>query len=982
MKKRLLSLFCVFALLVGLMPTVAFAVDDTGQAIQFVDNGTAANIIGGQADSIYFGTYQQSSAGDTQPSGEEGVYWIKSDTATKNNVGPYYFIEPVKWLVLKNESNELFLLSDQILDRMEYNKVDGKIKWPQSTIRSWLNGLNENNGIGEGPIDYSSDNFLDTAFSDKEQAVIQSETIEEKNDNIALLSYTDFNNVPQDKKEPTVTDYSIGLGSNDTKWWIRPTSTYYGNGTYSMYVLTNFPVGNSTRLNYFYGVRPAFHLDLNSALFTSAAVGGKSSGAVGADALKQVEPYDGSEWKLTLKDDSRNSFSASVAAHSGNIAYIDYSGAAAGANEYISAIVTDSNNTIQYYGRIAKSTASDGSTGINVSSVPSGDTLWVFSEQYNGDKMTDYASNLVRVNLQGYENTPDAYGITNTLENLTNNNSAGYRLQSEGSDYTATLIPDSGYMLPETITVTVNNTSLTQGTDYTYDSETGQLTIMASAITGPIVITAAGIEKIYGISAVPTDLNFGSKTAGYPEAPTAQTVTITNTGNHILTVNLPGSTNYTVTEGTGFVNGVASLAPNGTATFTVQPITGLGVGSYRESLNISGSDGSKSVSAKVDLCFEVTQQTGGGGGSSGGSSTSTKTPSQQAIDKIENAKSGEVVEITLSTSNTKLDQEVFEKLAGRDVTLKISLPDGALWTVNGLDIPENADLSDLDLDVDMGTSSIPDAAFNAITGEVDTIPFTLKHNSEFGFPMTLTASLDKEYADLWANLYYYNTRTEELEFQSAHKIGANGTVGLPLTHGDQYAIVLDDRDHTPEAFPFEDVKESDWYYDAVDFVYQNELMSGTSTSRFDPNGTMNRAMLVTILHRQAGEPVVNYALLFDDVASGTWYTEAVRWAAAEGIVSGMTETAFAPDSSITREQFATILYRYAQQRGVDVSVGENTNILSYVDALAISEYAIPAMQWACGAGIVVGSGAHLNPQGQATRAEAATMLMRFIQTVA
>ena len=110
-------------------------------------------------------------------------------------------------------------------------------------------------------------------------------------------------------------------------------------------------------------------------------------------------------------------------------------------------------------------------------------------------------------------------------------------------------------------------------------------------------------------------------------------------------------------------------------------------------------------------------------------------------------------------------------------------------------------------------------------------------------------------------------------------------------------------------------------------------MSGTSTSRFDPNGTMNRAMLVTILHRQAGEPVVNYALLFDDVASGTWYTEAVRWAAAEGIVSGMTETAFAPDSSITREQFATILYRYAQQRGVDVSVGENTNILSYVDAL-------------------------------------------------
>ena len=95
-------------------------------------------------------------------------------------------------------------------------------------------------------------------------------------------------------------------------------------------VLINFSLGNGTRLTYVYGVRPAFHLDLNSVLFTSAAVGGKSSGAVGTDALKQVESYSGSEWKLTLKDDSRNSFSASVAAHSGNIAYIHYNGAAAG----------------------------------------------------------------------------------------------------------------------------------------------------------------------------------------------------------------------------------------------------------------------------------------------------------------------------------------------------------------------------------------------------------------------------------------------------------------------------------------------------------------------------------------------------------------------------------------------------------------------------------------------------------------------------
>ena len=163
------------------------------------------------------------------------------------------------------------------------------------------------------------------------------------------------------------------------------------------------------------------------------------------------------------------------------------------------------------------------------------------------------------------------------------------------------------------------------------------------------------------------------------------------------------------------------------------------------------------------------------------------------------------------------------------------------------------------------------------------------------------------------------------------------------------------------------------------YVYENGLMNGISDTAFDPNGTMNRAMLVTILHRQAGEPQSAAAASFDDVASGTWYTEAVRWAAAEGLVTGMTETAFAPDAPITREQFATILYRYAQQSGADVSVGENSNILSYSDALEISEYAIPAMQWACGAGIVEGSGANLNPQGQATRAVAATMLMRYFE---
>ena len=359
---------------------------------------------------------------------------------------------------------------------------------------------------------------------------------------------------------------------------------------------------------------------------------------------------------------------------------------------------------------------------------------------------------------------------------------------------------------------------------------------------------------------------------------------------------------------------------------------------------------------------------------SSGGGTPAKTPSQQAADRIERAKDGATVEITLKTGQTKLDKEVFEALAGRDVTLEINLPGGVAWTDNGQDIPADANLTDLDMGVSMNTSTIPVDIINAVTGEISTVQLSLAHEGAFGFTLTLSAPLGREHADLWANLYHYDAGA--LKFQTAARIGADGMASLKFTHASAYAIVIDDHSH---ALPFTDAAADAWYYDAVDYVYQNGLMTGTSATTFAPDGTMTRAMLVTILHRQAGVPQVNYALPFDDVAEGAWYTEAVRWAASEGIVTGMSATAFEPNAPITREQFAAILYRYAQKTGADVSAGEDTNILSYADALDVSEYAVPAMQWACGAGVIQGSGANLNPKDGATRAEAAAMLMRFCE---
>ena len=189
------------------------------------------------------------------------------------------------------------------------------------------------------------------------------------------------------------------------------------------------------------------------------------------------------------------------------------------------------------------------------------------------------------------------------------------------------------------------------------------------------------------------------------------------------------------------------------------------------------------------------------------------------------------------------------------------------------------------------------------------------------------------------------------------------------------------REIPPESLPFTDIADNAWYADAVRYVYKHGLMAGTSATTFAPDVTTSRSMIATILWRMAGSPVVNYAMTYTDVAQGQWYSEAVRWATSEGIVGGYGNGLFGTNDPITREQFAAMLYRFAQEQGYDVSIGENTNILSYTDVADLSEYAISAMQWAVGAGIIngTGDGSTLTPQGQATRAQAAVMLTRFCE---
>ncbi len=497
--------------------------------------------------------------------------------------------------------------------------------------------------------------------------------------------------------------------------------------------------------------------------------------------------------------------------------------------------------------------------------------------------------------------------------------------------------------------------------------ENGEVTAKAAG-TATITATAAdGSGKsanckvtvnpsTYSISADTTALDFGSVYTGYTQ-PAAQTVTITNTGNQPLTLTQPASTS-------SFDVGTLStteLAAGEKAAFTVQPKAGLAVGTYSENITISGTH---DVNETISATFTVKQYSSGGG-------TPTKTPSQQAVDKIESAKEGSTVEITLRTGQTKLDKEVFEELAGRDVTLEISLTGGVTWTVNGQDIPENADLTDLDMGVSLNTSTIPVNLINSVTGEAGTVQLTLKHNGEFGFTMTLTAPVGVINAGLWANLYRYDDEAGSLGYEATAQVDGEGVARLPFDHASSWLVALDSRGH---ALPFSDANDGEWYSEAVRWAWLGGVMTGygDGSGLFGTSSALTRAEAAVALWRLAGEPEGASGLPADCDPSG-FYAEAASWALGAGVFSGYSGDAFGPADPITREQLATVLWRAAgsPEAGGDLS--------SFSDAADVSGFADVAMRWAVSAGVLrgQGDGDALDPQGACTRAQLATMLHRL-----
>ena len=380
MKKRIFSTLLALCMLLCLVPTGVFAAGtDTGKAIQLVDGGTAANISGGQNDNIYFGTWDE---------------------------------EPIKWRVLDDHTNTgesgLFLLSDALLGTGWYGDVyfdnSGNIRnaWQSSTAKTWCN------------------NFYGRSFSNGEQGAVLATTKSDEaftkgtggisfdasenilnGDKVFFLSAAEAENSAYGFTDDNAR--IANYGNSPGVWWLRSPYTFPDYAGYAGVVFGDGPVYPYV-VSGVWAARPAFNLNLNSVLFTSAAVGGKPDGG-----LTPISEYTGNEWKLTLKDSNRNFAvtETTVSGDPGDTVTLHYTGATAGINEYISVILAD-NSGAQYYGRVAQPTAENGTVEIKIpSDIAPGDyTLKVFNEQYNGDYNTDYASNFTDIALT-VENQPD-----------------------------------------------------------------------------------------------------------------------------------------------------------------------------------------------------------------------------------------------------------------------------------------------------------------------------------------------------------------------------------------------------------------------------------------------------------------------------------------------------------------------------------------------------------------------------------------------
>ena len=991
MKKRILSILLCLCMAACMLPTVAFAAGaENDKAIQLVDSGTAANISGGQNDNIYFGTWDE---------------------------------EPIKWRVLDNRTNTgesgLFLLSDTLLGTGRYggvyfdNSGNDSNAWQSSTAKTWCN------------------NFYGSSFSNGEQGAVLATT---KSDEAFTrgtggISFAASENILNGDKvfflsaeEAENSAYGFtddnariaNYGNSAGVWWLRSpyaiftnyAGVVFGDGPVYLYVVSGV-----------WAARPAFNLNLNSVLFASAAVGGKPDGG-----LIPISEYTGNEWKLTLKDRNRNFAvtETTVSGDPGDTVTLHYTGATAGINEYISVILAD-NSGAQYYGRVAQPTAENGTVEIKIpSDIAPGDyTLKVFNEQYNGDYNTDYASNFTDIALT-VENQPD--------EQFTLASGGRYYFDLSAMDIPGTVnsnLPDSTlHYVPFTYVGTVNAYKLTSETATTEEYAQREkyphsLFVADYAVTNDVSWDALNtadliFSKNYASGGVDYTLrtpSAGSDCTGLDDS--QRGVPQSNEWDRMLNKNSGYIKNW---------NGIYSWGQDTTRyNSSLRAVRGYDSGrrwndddamdslplvGFRPVLEVLNPDTLSSDGLKV-----VTLDLGGG----------TLGNSSEDIQII--VKTGSEFTAPASDGMTRPDGNngSYFMWLGSDGNLYApgeSVPEvvttlTAQWTVNQYTIT---------YDLAGGT-----VEGNPDTYTIETVAFTLKNPTKSGYTFTgwsgtgldgennMTVTIptgstgNRTYTAHWrynGSGHSYSYYTIKATAGTGGSISPSGNVSVREGRDQTFTITPDkgyavanvkidgksigavksytfenvSRTHTievifmkangtPQTGVFVDVATGSYYEDAVDWAVENGITNGVSSNMFAPDDPCTRAQIVTFLWRAAGSPAPKSMSSFTDVPADAFYAKAVAWAVENGITSGTGEGKFSPNAICTRAQSVTFLYRASGSPAVSGSA-------EFSDVSTTAFYA-DAVAWAAKKGITTGIGGGLfGSDNDCTRGQIVTFLWR------
>ena len=993
MKKRILSILLCLCMAACMLPTVAFAADK-GKAIQLGTNALNKNVNTATAPTVYFGQNHEKNPGAWRVIGYDG-----------NGAA--------------SAQGDMTLLAAGTMGEAAFDSVNYSSEYAPSELKTAIDALEakltteENAAVKKRTLasgSYNGENTDCVAGAQVDNAVFWP------------LSIAEAHAVNQDLRIVNKEHTNWAM----YHWWLRSpcklsssAAVVHGNGK----VLDDGMYHTSDE----FGVRPAFNLNLNAVLFASAAVGGKPNGG-----LTPISEHTGNEWKLTLLDNSRN-FAVTEKTVSGDTITFSYSNAQTGTNEYISVVIKD-NGEITHYGRILHlGGTTGGASGTASLTLPAGITLdndtklYVFNEQYNGDKKTDYASDFTDISLTVEKQADEQFSLApggRYYFDLSAMDIPG--TANSGNSFGAVSLPDTSlHYVPFIYAGTIEAYKLTSAMatteEYAQQNKYAHSLFVADYVvthtvswndldTASLIFgknyASGGVD--YTLRAPSVGSNFigsGNSERGVPQSNEWDTMLNKNSG-YIQNWNKMYSWGQDVSSGfasyrarRGYSSARYWYSNNATHSY---PFVGFRPVLEVLSPDTLGADGLKAVTLNL------------GGGKLGGS-----TDTIQII-----VKNGSKFAAPASNGLTRPDGNAgrYFKWLGSDGNLYApgeSVPEvvttlTAQWTVNQYTITYN---------LAGGT-----VEGNPSTYTIETKAFTLKNPTKSGYTFTgwsgtgldgennMTVTIptgstgNRTYTAHWrynGSGHSYSYYTIKATAGAGGSISPSGNVSVregrdrtfTITPDKGYAVAnvkIDGksigavksytfenvrRNHAievifmkangnPQTGVFVDVATGSYYEDAVDWAVENGITKGTDDTHFSPDGICTRAQAVTFLWRTAGSPASKTSTMpFTDVPVGSYYYDAVLWAVENGITKGTSDTTFSPNMTCTRAQIVAFLWRSEKSPAAGTAN-------PFADVKSTAYYA-DAVLWAVKENITKGTtSTTFSPNADCTRAQIVTFLWR------